>query len=472
MLDRSDAPVYTPVHRGLLPALLVVTLLTAMDQTIVATALPAIVDDVGGRGGVGWVFAGYTLAMTIVMPVTGRIGDLRGRRTLFLGSIVAFVVASAMCGLATSMPVLVGLRIAQGVAGGGVLVLSQAVVADAVPARERARFMAPVGLVFAVSSVVSPLLGGTLTDTVGWRWIFWVNLPIGALALFLAYRSVPHPRDDGAPGRVDVAGTCLYAVAVTGLVLLATGGLIGGWFSLTSILLLASCLLAGTAFVVRMVTHPDPLIPIGVLRNRTVAVASCLGFVNGLAIFGLVGYLPTVVQSVLGLRPTMSGAVLLALVLGMMVSTIGTGRWTARTGHYRRLPLVGCLIGGASLCWLAMLDSSWSMWQVAAGIALLGIGAGFFMQIITVAAQDAAPAAHVGSATSTVSLVRELGVTIGAASLGAAFAAHGTGDDLAAGVAQAVPTVFLTLAGVLLLGAAVSLALPRRQLSHHNGGAV
>jgi MFS family permease len=363
------------------------------------------------------------------------------------------------------MHVLVALRVVQGIAGGGVLVMSQAVVADAVPARERARFMAPVGLVFAVSSVVSPLLGGTLTDTVGWRWIFWVNLPLGALAWTLAYRAVPR-RSTSGHGDLDMRGFGLYAVSVTGVVVLATGQL-GSWVSPVTLVLVGVTAACGLTFARRMLTHTDPLIPIGVLRNRTVAVASCIGLVNGAAVFGLVGYLPTVVQSVLGLKPTMSGAILLALVLGMMVSTITTGRWTARTGQYRRLPLIGCLLGAGAMAWLSTLDASWGVGRAAAAIALLGLGAGFFMQVVTIAAQDAAPAEHVGSATSTVSLVRELGVTVGAASLGAAFAAHGNANDLGAGVAAAVPTVFTGLMVVLLAGAAVSLALPDRRLSSH-----
>ncbi|GAA1964608.1 MDR family MFS transporter [Nocardioides panacihumi] len=470
MLDRSLAPARTTAHSGLLPALLVVTLLTAMDQTIVATALPAIVGDVGGRASVGWVFAGYTLAMTVAMPLFGRLGDLRGRRTIYLSSIAAFVLASGACGVASDMHMLIALRILQGVAGGGVLVMSQAVVADAVPARERARFMAPVGLVFAVSSVISPLLGGTLTDTVGWRWIFWVNLPLGTLAWVLSYRAVPRARSAGRGGGLDVPGFVLYAVAITGLVVLATGQVAdAGWLSARFLGWVGVTAVCGAGFAVRMLTHADPLIPIGVLRNRTVAVASCLGFVNGAAVFGLVGYLPTVVQSVLGLRPTMSGAILLALVLGMMVSTVTTGRWTSRTGHYRRLPLIGCLLGAGAMSWLATLDQSWGIGRAAAAIALLGLGAGFFMQVITIAAQDAAPPEHVGSSTSTVSLVRELGVTIGAASLGAAFAAHGTANDLGAGVETAVPAVFTALMLVLLGGAAVSLALPDRRLSAHVG---
>jgi EmrB/QacA subfamily drug resistance transporter len=436
-------------HRGLQVTLLVVTLLTAMDQTIVATALPAIVGDVGGRAAMAWVFAGYTLSMTVVMPVYGRLGDLRGRRTMFLGCLAGFVVASAACGAATSMTWLVILRCLQGLAGGGVLVMSQAVVADAVPARDRGRFLAPVGLVFATASVVAPLLGGTLTDTVGWRWIFWVNLPLGALALVLAVRTVPRPVGDRPHGRLDLTGSCLYAAAVTGLVV--TTAVPG-----PTLVLAAGTLCFSAAFVRRMLRHPDPLIPIGVLRNRSVAVASGLGFVVGSACFALVGYVPTVTEAVLGLPSTASGALLLALVVGMMATTTTTARWTARTGRYRRLPLVGCLVGAAALAALSRIDDSWSVARTAVVIAVLGAGVGCFMQLAVTIAQDAVPTALVGSATSTVNLVRELGATIGMAVIGTALSGQ---------VRQVLPPLFLALAGVLALGALLSLLLPDRRLS-------
>jgi EmrB/QacA subfamily drug resistance transporter len=444
-------------HRGLQAALLVVTLLTAMDQTIVATALPAIVGDLGGRAAMAWVFAGYTLAMTVVMPIYGRLGDLQGRRTMFLGCLAGFVAASAACGAATSMAQLVALRCLQGLAGGGVLVMSQAVVADAVPARDRGRFLAPVGLVFATSSVVAPLLGGTITDTVGWRWIFWVNLPLGALALALAFATVPHPVGDRPHGRLDRTGSALYAVAVTGLVVTtATAGHVFAWTSPAAPALVVATLLVTALFVRRMLRHPDPLIPIGVLRNRSVAVASGLGFVVGSACFALVGYVPTVTEAVLGLPSTASGALLLALVLGMMATTTTTAHWTARTGRYRRLPLVGCLVGAAALAALSGIDEAWGVARTAVAIAALGAGVGCFMQLVVTIAQDAVPSALVGSATSTVNLVRELGATIGMAVIGTALSGR---------VLPVLPPLFIGLAAVLVLGALLSLLLPDRPLS-------
>jgi len=455
---RASAPRLAPLgHRALQVALLVVTLLTAIDQTIVATALPTIVDELGGRQTMGWVFAGYTLAMTATMPIYGRLGDLQGRRQLFLGCLVGFVGASALCGVATTMTQLIVLRALQGVAGGGVLVLSQAVVADAVSPRDRGRFMAPVGLVFATSSVLGPLVGGSLTEALGWRWIFWVNLPLGAVAIALAFRFVPHPAGPRAHGRLDVPGSTLYVAAVTGLVVLT--GTIGReltWTSPVAVVGVVATALCGLLFVTRMLRHDDPLIPIGVLRNRVVVVACCLGFTVGAAVFALVGYIPTIVQTVLSMSPASSGALLLALVMGMMLSTTTTARWTARTGRYRRLPLLGCLVSAAALGYLAGLDESWSPWRAGAGVFVLGAGVGCFMMLVVTVAQDAVSADLVGSATSAVNLVRELGVTIGAAAIGSVLAAN---------ITPRLPALFLTLASVFVVGAGLSLLLPDRTLS-------
>jgi EmrB/QacA subfamily drug resistance transporter len=441
-------------HRRLQAALLVVTLLTAMDQTIVATALPAIVRDVGGRSAMGWVFASYTLAMTISMPVYGRLGDLRGRRSVFLVCLAGFVLSSVACGLATTMPQLVALRAIQGLAGGGVLVLSQAVVADAVPARHRGQFMAPVGLVFATASVVAPLVGGILTDTVGWRWVFWVNLPLGVVALAMAAKSIPRTESASPTGRLDVPGAIVYAVAVTALVsLTGTVGPEGSWGQPAGAALLLT-VLASAVFVRRMLRHPDPLIPVGVLKDRTITVSTWLGLTIGVAVFALVGYLPTIVQTVLEVPATASGALLLALIVGMMATVFGTSALIARTGKYRRLPVFGCAVGAGAMVALSGLDATWSLLHTAVWVAVLGIGTGCYMQLVTTMAQDAAPAHHVGSATSTVSLGRELGVTIGAASIGSALATQADERGL-----------FLTLAAVLVVGAVVSLLLPNHEFA-------
>jgi EmrB/QacA subfamily drug resistance transporter len=409
-----------PAHlRPLFVGLVVITLLTALDQTIVATALPTIVAELGGERQIGWVFAAYTLAMTVAMPVFGRLGDLRGRRGLYLGSVVAFVLASVLCGFAQDLPQLIALRLAQGIGGGGVAVLSQAVVADAVPARDRGRFLAPIGAVYAVASVLGPLVGGALTDTVGWRWIFWVNAPLGGLALLLAVVSVPRVVPESRRERFDVPGAALLVVWVTGLVLVAAwGGTTWPWSSAEVLVTAGVSLVALLAFVRRCRTTEHPLIPVTTFADRTVVVSSALAFVVGAAVFGMVGYLPGAVQAGYGLPATAAGSVVLPLVLGLMVTSLWTARRIARTGRYRRLPLAGCAVAAVGMLGLAALTPGTPLVLVCAAPALVGLGVGCFMQVTTVAVQDAVPARLVGTATSTVALVRELGVAIGAAAFG------------------------------------------------------
>jgi len=421
----SAVPARPVSLRLLFVALVVITLLSAMDATIVATALPSIVADIGGERQIGWVFAAYTLAMTVAMPVFGRLGDLRGRRALYLWSIAAFVLASVLCGFAADLGQLVALRFAQGVAGGGLLVLGQAVVADAVPARQRARFLAPIASVFAIASVVSPLLGGGLTDTVGWRWIFWVNAPIGGVALLLALVSVPRSRPARNGERLDVPGAALLVVWVTGTALVAAWG--GTTFPWTSAVVLATAALAVVTFALflrRCLRHPDPIVPMSMFRERTVVICSALGFVVGAAVFGMVGYLPGLMQAAFGLPATVAGTVILPLVLGILSASIWSGRRTARTGRYRRFPVAGCALAAAGLAGLALVRGSTPPVLVGVCAGLVGLGVGAFGQVTNVAVQDAVPARLVGTATSTVALVRELGVTLGAAALGGLLAAR------------------------------------------------
>jgi EmrB/QacA subfamily drug resistance transporter len=411
--------------RLLFVALVVITMLSALDATIVATALPSIVADLGGERQIGWVFASYTLAMTVSMPVFGRIGDLQGRRPLYLGCIAGFVLASVMCGFAADLAQLIALRFVQGLAGGGLLVLGQAVVADAVPARERARFLAPIASVFAIASVVSPLLGGGLTDTVGWRWIFWVNAPVGGIALVLAVLSVPRTRPEPTGERLDLPGAFLLAVWTTGTVLVAAwGGTTLAWTSPALLATAGVAVLTFAAFVRRSLRHPHPIVPVALFRDRTTVVCSALGFVVGFAVFGMVGYLPGLMQAAFGLPATVAGTVILPLVLGLLGASIWAGRRIARTGRYRWYPVAGCAVAAAGLAVLAVVQPSSPEVLVGVGAGLVGLGVGCFNQVTTVAVQDAVPPRLVGTATSTVALVRELGVTVGAATLGGLLASR------------------------------------------------
>src|SRR4051794_13737081 len=492
MTSLSTAPPRAVSLRLLFVSLVVITLLSAMDATIVATALPSIVADIGGERQIGWVFAAYTLSMTVAMPVFGRLGDLRGRRTLYLGSIAAFVLASVLCGFAADLGQLIALRFAQGIAGGGLLVLGQAVVADAVPARERPRFLAPIASVFAIASVVSPLLGGGLTDTVGWRWIFWVNAPLGGVALLMAVVSVPRITPERNGERLDVTGAALLSVWVTATVLVAGWG--GTTFAWTSSVVLATAGLAVVVFALfvrRCLRHPDPIVPLSMFRGRTVVICSALGFVVGFAVFGMVGYLPGLMQAAFGLPATVAGTVILPLVLGILTASIWSGRRTARTGRYRRFPVAGCAIAAAGLAGLALVRTTTSPVLVGVCAGLVGVGVGAFGQITNVAVQDAVPARLVGTATSSVALVRELGAPPGAAALGGLLSArllHGLGPlgDLArrspeqlrqlptvlrhtygAAYLSAMTPLFAGLALLFAAGAVVALFLPDRELGEH-----
>lgn len=465
MFRSSSSSLSSVGHRPLLVALLTVTLLTAMDQTIVATALPAIVDDLGGGALMGWVFAGYTLAITVSMPVLGPLGDRYGRRRLFLGSVAGFVAASALCGMVTSMEQLLAARAVQGIAGGGVLVLSQAVVADAVPARDRSRFLAPIGAVFATSSVVAPLLGGVLTDTVGWRWIFWVNLPLGAVAWFLAARSVPRARPASTAGSFDVSGAVLLAVWMVGIVLL-TDGVAGAAGGLRLVVLAGVTVLALVAFVRRMARTPRPLIPVTVYRNRVVVLCCGLAYIVGFTVFGLIGFVPTIMEGAYDLPPVQAGMTLLGLVMGIMATTVATGRLVARSGHYRRLPLIGCGTAAVGMAGMAVLRPEWGPVAAVAAIVLIGAGIGCFMQLTTVVVQDSAPADLVGTATAAVSLARELGVTMGAAGIGAALASRIAAPTTPDSYLAALTPVFWSLVAVFVAGMIVALLLPERGLGH------
>ena len=438
MTSLSTAPPRPVSLRLLFVSLVVITLLSAMDATIVATALPSIVADLGGERQIGWVFAAYTLSMTVAMPVFGRLGDLRGRRALYLWSIAAFVLASVLCGFAADLGQLIALRLRAGRRRRRAR-WSSARPWSPTPCRPASarRFLAPIASVFAIASVVSPLLGGGLTDTVGWRWIFWVNAPIGGVALLMAFVSVPRVRPQRNGERLDVPGAALLAVWVTATALVAAWG--GTTFAWTSSVVLGDAALAVVVFALfvrRCLRHPDPIVPLSMFRGRTVVICSALGFVVGFAVFGMVGYLPGLMQAAFGLPATVAGTVILPLVLGILSASIWSGRRTARTGRYRRFPVAGCAVAAAGLAGLALVRTSTPPVLVGVCAGLIGVGVGAFGQVTKVAVQDAVPARLVGTATSTVALVQELGVTLGAAALGGLLSArllHGLGPlgDLA-----------------------------------------
>ncbi len=413
-------------RRSLFVCLALVTLLSALDQTIVATALPAIVGDLGGLEHVSWVFVAYTLAMTVAMPLYGKLGDVWGRRGLLLWAIAIFLVGSAACGLVENLWQLVMFRAVQGIGGAGMLIGSQAVVADVVPARDRGKFLAPLGSLFAISTVISPLVGGALTDAASWRWIFWLNLPLGALAFFIAARTLRIPRHRrSAP--VDVAGFTALAAAASALVVLCSlGGDDIEWNSAAAVCLLLVLVIGSVAFVLIERRAADPLIPLALLGDRTVFVAGALGLVVGAGLFGVISYVPTYAQTVYSLSATGAGLLLLPLTVGIVGASNVAGVLISRYGRYKFLPMVGTGLAAATMISLTTVGVGTPLWVFAALLTALGAGAGCFMNITVVIVQNAVSSAVLGSATSTVSFVREIGVAVGGAVLGGSFGARVT----------------------------------------------
>ena len=406
-------------------ALLAAMLLSALDQSIVGTALPTIVGDLGAAEGMGWVITAYLLAIAIVMPIYGKLGDLVGRRIPFLVAIGLFVIGSTGSALAANFAQLVTWRSFQGLGAGGLVILSQAIIADIVSARERGKYMGPMGAVFGGATVAGPLLGGWFTQGPGWRWCFWTNVPIGIIAFLIAWFAlrIPSRRPDR---RFDIGGAILLALATSGIVFLTS------WTSLTNtssydwsdpwlIALAAATLVAIAVFILVEARVADPLVPLALFRSRTYAVAGLLSLVLGMAMFAALSFLPTFLQMARGVGPTESGLLMLPMTAGMLITTIGSGALIARTGHYKIWPILGMALSTLALVWLTQLRADMSMVLFGAMVFLLGLGLGCVMQTIVIAAQNAVEPERVGVATSTNNFLREIGSATGTSVFSAAF---------------------------------------------------
>jgi EmrB/QacA subfamily drug resistance transporter len=418
---------------------MLVTLLASLDQSIVSTALPTIVGDLDGVTHMGWAITAYTLAMTIAMPIYGKLGDLVGRKNLFLFAIALFVLGSALSGFSQGMIEFVLFRALQGLGGGGLIIMSQTILADVVPARDRAKFMAPLGAVFGVSALAGPLLGGWLTDAVDWRWAFWINLPLGAAALAISASAIRLPKRKNTAA-IDYAGMILLALALTGLVLVTNwGGSQYAWTSATILTLTAATVAVAVAFVVIETRAAEPVIPMRLFHNRTFTVTTLLGLVVGAGLMGAIAYLPTYLQMAYGVDATESGLLLLPMVITMFATTIASGTIVTKTGRYKALPIAGTLIAAVGMFAMSTLDPATPLWQLCVDVGLLGAGLGLFMQIIVLAVQNAVSPHEIGTATSSNNLSRELGFTLGVAVLGTVFTGRLT-DRLAAIFPQGAET--------------------------------
>ncbi|HZU57479.1 MAG TPA: MDR family MFS transporter [Actinocrinis sp.] len=392
--------------------------LAALDQTIVSTALPTIVSDLGGANHLSWVVTAYMLASTATTPLWGKLGDLFGRKTVFQVCIIVFLAGSVLCGVAHNMPQLIAFRAFQGIGGGGLMVLAMAVIADVVPPRDRGRYQGVIGAVFGVSSVLGPLLGGFLVDNLSWRWVFYVNLPVGVVALGVIATALRTKSPKQRP-RIDYAGTTLLAAASTCLVLITSlGGSTWAWNSVEvwGCGIGAVVLLFGFVLVEQRVA--EPVLPLHLFRNPVFSMCSAIGFVVGLCMFGALSFIPLFMQVVNGNSPTVSGLRLLPLMGGLLVASIGSGQLISKTGRYKIYPIVGTALMAFGLYLLSRIDEHSTATVMGVDMAVFGFGLGMTMQVLIIAVQNAVEYANLGTATSGATYFRSIGGSFGASIFG------------------------------------------------------
>ncbi|MEV6109690.1 MDR family MFS transporter [Streptomyces sp. NPDC051940] len=424
-------------HRSVLisiGALLCGMLLAALDQTIVSTALPTIVSELGGMEHLSWVVTAYLLASTAATPLWGKLGDQYGRKKLFQAAIVIFLIGSALCGVAQNMPQLIGFRALQGLGGGGLMVLTMAIVGDIVPPRDRGRYQGLFGAVFGATSVLGPLLGGLFTEHLSWRWVFYINLPIG-LAALLIIAAVLHIPRHATPHKIDYLGVVLIASVATCLVLMTSlGGVTWDWGSpqIIGLAVLGAVLLA--AFVYVETRAAEPVIPLKLFRIRTFTLCSVIGFVVGFAMFGAMTYLPTYLQVVRGVSPTMSGVHMLPMVLGLLIASTGSGQIISRTGRWKIFPVLGTFVTALGLGLLHELEVDTGEFALSVTFFIFGFGLGLVMQVLVLAVQNAVGYQDLGVATSGATFFRSIGASFGVAVFGTLFTSRLTDhlrEDLA-----------------------------------------
>ncbi|MDX3577896.1 MDR family MFS transporter [Streptomyces sp. FL07-04A] len=411
-------------------ALLLGMLLAALDQTIVSTALPTIVSDLGGMEHLSWVVTAYLLASTAATPLWGKLGDQYGRKRLFEAAIVLFLIGSALCGMAQNMPQLIAFRALQGLGGGGLMVLSMAIVGDIVPPRDRGRYQGLFGAVFGATSVLGPLLGGLFTEHLSWRWVFYVNLPVGVVALAVIAAVLRIPRRS-TKHVIDYLGTFLIASVATCLVLVASlGGTTWDWGSPQIVALALLGALLAVAFVAVERRAAEPVLPLKLFRVRTFTLSAVISFIIGFAMFGAMTYLPTFLQVVHGVSPTMSGVHMLPMVVGMLLSSTGSGQIVSRTGRWKVFPVAGTAVTSLGLLLLHRLDEHSSTFEMSVCFFVFGLGLGLVMQVLVLIVQNAVPYEDLGVATSGATFFRSIGASFGVAIFGTIFAAR-LGDKLA-----------------------------------------
>ncbi len=482
----------SPVRlRLLVVSLFTVSFLGALDHTIVSTSLSTIAGTLGALEEMSWVVVAYTLAATVTLPLLGKLADSLGARRVFLASLALFVISSVACGFAQDMPQLIVGRVVQGLSSAGIQLMSQTIVATVTSPRERPRLLSIIGAAFPVAILIGPVIGGVITDTLGWQWVFWINAPFGVAALALAAFAIPH-LDGQERGRFDVAGGITFTAALVSLVLAVTWISKPGWAGIALGLFVVAAACLAVFFVIESRVG-DPFVPLRYFRNRTVAAGIALSAVIGIGLFSVVSYVPSFIQMAYRTSATVSGLVPIATVFGMLVSSLATGWLASRTGQYRVFAIVGTSLAALGLAIMSILPVGVPLAIPMAVMALVGIGTGSFMSLVVAVVQSAVPRSDTGAVTATSQLVRQVGSTLGTAIIGAVIAV-GVAGGLPAGLDYSTLTprivhglpaalqgevasvygavfapVFVALALVYCAGIVAAVLLPAGRLPDHPG---
>ena len=418
----SGSALISPQRRNLIfVAVLLGMLLAALDQTIVATALPTVVADLGGAGHQSWVVTSYLLASTIVTAIVGKLGDLFGRKVVFAASVLFFLAGSVLCGLAGTMTMLVASRALQGIGGGAIMVTATALIGEVIPLRDRGRYQGALGAVFGVTTVVGPLLGGFFTDHLSWRWAFWINVPVAVVVFLVAIVAIPALGRTTRPV-IDYAGIVFVGLGASGLTLATSwGGAEYAWSSPVIIGLFIASAAALAAFVWVESRATEPILPIRLFRSPVFTVCCVLSFIVGFAMLGALTFLPTFMQFVDGVSATVSGLRTLPMVAGLLLTSMGSGVIVSRTGRYKIFPVVGTAVMVVGFVLLSRMDATTPMLLQSLYLFILGTGIGMCMQVLILIVQNTSSFADLGVATSGVTFFRTIGSSFGAAIFGSLF---------------------------------------------------